>query len=79
MSIPILALCSIRQLNALAPLAFAANIIYMIAVSTVIVYLLSDITSYQSSRLPAFGNWHNLPLFIGTVLFAFEGVAVVSY
>ncbi|CAD6188657.1 unnamed protein product [Caenorhabditis auriculariae] len=73
--IPIAALCTIRELKALAPLAAAANLIYLIAVVIVLQDLFSSWHSYDS--LPAIGNWQSLPLFFGTVMFAFEGVAVV--
>ncbi|KAF8359102.1 slc-36.2, partial [Pristionchus pacificus] len=73
--IPILALCTIRELKALAPLAAMANVVYIVAVCIVLHELFSDLQ--PSSSLPAAGRWEDLPLFFGTVMFAFEGVAVV--
>ncbi|CAI4230319.1 unnamed protein product [Auanema sp. JU1783] len=73
--IPILALCTIRELKALAPLAAAANFIYLIAVVIVLQQLV--LIDRPSWTLPAVGDLRNLPLFFGTVMFAFEGVAVV--
>ncbi|GMR42016.1 hypothetical protein PMAYCL1PPCAC_12211, partial [Pristionchus mayeri] len=73
--IPILALCTIRELKALAPLAAMANIVYIVAVCIVLHQLFSDLQ--PSSSLPGVGRWEDLPLFFGTVMFAFEGVAVV--
>ncbi|VDK66294.1 unnamed protein product, partial [Anisakis simplex] len=74
--IPEAALCTIRQLKALAPLAFMANIVYMVAFLIVLSYLFTD--ALPSYTLPAFpSNWSNLPLFYGTVMFSFEGIAVV--
>ncbi|KAH7731302.1 Protein T27A1.5 a [Aphelenchoides avenae] len=73
--VPTLALCTIRQLKVLAPLALMANIVYIIAVSIVIIYLISDLHPVDSVR--AFGDWKDLPLFFGTVIFAFEGIAVI--
>ncbi|VDM68858.1 unnamed protein product [Strongylus vulgaris] len=73
--VPIMALCTIRELKALAPLAAIANVVYLIAVCIVLQQL------FQIERptwsLPAVANWSTLPLFFGTVMFAFEGVAVV--
>uniref|UniRef100_A0A914WMU9 Amino acid transporter transmembrane domain-containing protein n=1 Tax=Plectus sambesii TaxID=2011161 RepID=A0A914WMU9_9BILA len=73
--IPILGLCSIRHLSELAPLSFITNFMYVIAVSIVAWYLFTD--PLPSSSLPAVGNWRSIPLFLGTVMFSFEGVAVV--
>uniref|UniRef100_A0A1I7XKI3 Aa_trans domain-containing protein n=1 Tax=Heterorhabditis bacteriophora TaxID=37862 RepID=A0A1I7XKI3_HETBA len=73
--IPILALCTIRELKALAPLAAIANVVYLIAICIVLQQLFS--IERSSSSLPAVGQWETLPLFFGTVMFAFEGVAVV--
>lgn len=53
-----------------------ANIVYIAAVSIVIVYLISDLRPVNSVQ--AIGDWKDLPLFFGTVIFAFEGIAVVS-
>ncbi|VDM46847.1 unnamed protein product [Toxocara canis] len=74
--IPEAGLCTIRHLKALAPLAFIANIVYMFAVAIVLGYVFVDPLPYYT--LPAFPrNWSSLPLFFGTVMFAFEGIAVV--
>lgn len=74
--IPILAFCSIRKLNVLAPFAFAANMIYLVAVGIVIYYFLTHLQ--PTSNVVKFGQINDLPLFFGTVMFAFEGVCVVS-
>ncbi|EPB80052.1 transmembrane amino acid transporter protein [Ancylostoma ceylanicum] len=75
--VPIMGLCTIRELKALAPLAAIANVVYLVAVCIVLQQL------FQIERptwsLPAVGNWSTLPLFFGTVMFAFEGVAVVTF
>uniref|UniRef100_A0A1I7TG85 Aa_trans domain-containing protein n=1 Tax=Caenorhabditis tropicalis TaxID=1561998 RepID=A0A1I7TG85_9PELO len=73
--IPISALCTIRELKALAPLAAIANFVYLIAVVIVLQDLFSEWQPWD--QLPAFGSIESLPLFFGTVMFAFEGVAVV--
>jgi proton-coupled amino acid transporter len=74
--IPILALCSIRHLSELAPLALISNVIYVVGIAIIAVYLFTE--PKPSWSLPAFGSWQGLPLFFGTVIFAFEGVAIVS-
>jgi len=73
--IPTMGLCTIRHLKVLAPLAFIGNIVYLIAVGIVITYLVSHLNPVSS--VDAVGCWKDLPLFFGTVIFAFEGIAVV--
>ena len=74
--IPVMAICSIRKLSSLAPFAFAANMIYLTAVGIVIYYFLTHLQ--PTSNVTKFGSLEDLPLFFGTVMFAFEGVSVVS-
>lgn len=73
--IPMLSICSIRRLSILAPFAMAANVVYVVAVAVVLFFFLSDLRPISS--LPWFGKATDLPLFFGTVMFAFEGVAVI--
>ncbi|KAF8359912.1 hypothetical protein PRIPAC_94907 [Pristionchus pacificus] len=73
--IPLLGLCSIRRLPVLAPLCMAANVVYICAVAIVLFFFVSNLRPVNS--LPWFGSIYDLPLFFGTVMFAFEGVAVV--
>ena len=68
-------LCTIRQLKVLAPLALIANVVYLAAVAIILEYLVSHLNPVAD--LPYVGNLTDLPLFFGTVIFAFEGVAVV--
>ncbi|CAJ0581006.1 unnamed protein product, partial [Mesorhabditis spiculigera] len=73
--VPLMALCTIRELKALAPLAGMANVLYLAAVVIVLYEILQ--VERSTSELPAFGDLASLPLFFGTVMFSFEGVAVV--
>ncbi|GMT19180.1 hypothetical protein PFISCL1PPCAC_10477 [Pristionchus fissidentatus] len=73
--IPLLGLCSIRRLPVLAPFCVAANVVYICAVAIVLFFFISNLKPVNS--LPWFGSIYDLPLFFGTVMFAFEGVAVV--
>lgn len=77
MLIPILALCSVRHLSELAFLALVSNVVYIVGVFFIAGYLTTE--PLNSSSLPAVGKWSDMPLFFGTVIFAFEGVAIVSY
>ncbi|KAI6176670.1 Amino acid transporter, transmembrane family-containing protein [Aphelenchoides bicaudatus] len=74
-AIPVLAICSIRRLNTLAPFALAANVIYLSAVAIIVYHFFMNLKS--SDGLTKFGSVRNLPLFFGTALYAFEGVSVV--
>ncbi|CEF68572.1 Amino acid transporter, transmembrane family-containing protein [Strongyloides ratti] len=73
--IPIMGLCLIRHLKVLAPLALAGNFVYVFAVGIVISYLFKNIN--PSWSVPAIGDIRDLPLFFGTVMFAFEGICVI--
>jgi proton-coupled amino acid transporter len=74
--VPILAICSIRRLRVLAPFSFAANIVYLVAVAIVAYYFFTHLQ--PSENLVKFGSVGDLPFFFGTVMFAFEGVSIVS-
>jgi hypothetical protein len=66
----------IRHLRALSPFSLVANIIYIIAFVITLEYLF---TSHEpSSRLPFIASINSMPLFFGTVMFAFEGVVLVG-
>ncbi|KAM3723857.1 Proton-coupled amino acid transporter [Dirofilaria immitis] len=73
--IPILSICSIRRLNKLAPFAFVANCLYLSAVCILLYFFFTHLK--PSSNFPAIGQIKNVPLYFGTVLFAFEGIAVI--
>ncbi|KAI6214802.1 Amino acid transporter, transmembrane family-containing protein [Aphelenchoides besseyi] len=73
--VPILALCTIRQLKVLAPLALIGNIVYLMAISVVMYFLISNLQPVENVN--GVGSLSDLPLFFGTVVFAFEGIAVV--
>lgn len=70
-------LCTIRELKVLAPLALIGNLVYLCAVGIVLYYLLTNLK--PMSNVKAIGNVEDLPLFFSIVVFAFEGIAVVSF
>jgi proton-coupled amino acid transporter len=72
---PVMAICSIRNLNRLAPFAMVANVIYLGAVGIVVYYLFTNLKS--ADQLTKFGSIRNLPLFFSMALYSFEGVSVV--
>lgn len=73
--IPTLSMCSIRRLKVLSPFSLLANFIYLGAVAIVVYYFLTHLK--PAANLKKFGKFRDLPLFFGTVMFAFEGVCVV--
>uniref|UniRef100_A0A914C5L7 Amino acid transporter transmembrane domain-containing protein n=1 Tax=Acrobeloides nanus TaxID=290746 RepID=A0A914C5L7_9BILA len=73
--VPLFAICSIRNLKGLAPFAVAANLIYLCAVAIVVYYFFGHLQPVDT--VTKFGKWTDLPLFFGTVMFAFEGVSVI--
>ncbi|TKR64576.1 hypothetical protein L596_025084 [Steinernema carpocapsae] len=73
--IPIMIVCLIRNLNYLAPFSNAANFFYLLAVAIITYYFITNLKS--TSEVAKVGEISNLPLFFGTVMFAFEGVCVI--
>lgn len=73
--IPMLALCSIRNLRYLAPVSMLANILQFSGLVFTFFYLLQDLP--KSWERKAFATWGQLPLFFGTAIYAFEGIGVV--
>lgn len=73
--IPVLGLCTIRELKVLAPLALIGNIVYLGAIFIVFYYLLTNLQPV--STVNGIGNLEDLPLFFSIVVFAFEGIAVI--
>lgn len=73
--LPELAVCSIRHLNEMVGLSLFTNFVYFLAVLIVLVQLFHD--PLPSSSLPAFNNLQGIPLFFGTVIYAFIGAPLV--
>lgn len=73
--IPMLALCSIRNLRYLSPVSMLANLLQFGGLGCTFFYLLQDLP-YSWER-KAFAGWKQLPLFFGTAVYAFEGIGVV--
>lgn len=73
--LPILAISMITELKYLAPLSTIANICMAAAVALTFYFAFQDLPSL--SERSAVGKAKNLPLFFGTAIFAFEGIALV--
>ena len=75
LTIPLIFLNWIRDLKYLAPVSFLANIFQFYSISVVFYYVFQDLPSITNR--PGFGSWGGLPLFFGTVVYTFEGIALV--
>ncbi|KAI6241627.1 putative proton-coupled amino acid transporter 2 [Aphelenchoides fujianensis] len=62
-------------LKVLAPLALIGNVVYLVAVSIVMYFLITNLQPVANVK--AVGSLADMPLFFGTVIFAFEGIAVI--
>ena len=69
-------LLSYLLLQWLAPFSLISNILLCSGIGMSCYYLLSDLP-YSYDR-PEFTSWEQLPLFLGTSIYAFEGIGVVS-
>ena len=63
--LPMLALCSVRNLHYLSPFTLLANVFEFYTLGVVFYYLLSPPLNRFDS-LPLFSSWKQLPLFFGT-------------
>lgn len=65
----------IYLLQVLAPFSLISNVFLGLGIAITFHYLLQDIPS--SYDRPEFKSWKQLPLFVGTSIYAFEGIGVV--
>jgi len=73
--LPMVLLCLIRNLKYIAPFSMLANVLEFAGVGVIFYYLLQDIPSISERKV--FASWHQLPLYFGTAMYAFEGIGVV--
>lgn len=73
--LPLIFINLIRNLKHLAPFSVVANILMGVGVAITMYYILADLPSV--SERPVIADWHRLPMFFGTVIFALEGIGVV--
>lgn len=74
--IPLLLLNLIRNLKFLAPFSMIANALTAAAMCITFYYIFEDLPAVETR--PVMADWHCLPLFFGTAIFALEGIGVVS-
>ncbi|KAL4703799.1 hypothetical protein ACJJTC_011599 [Scirpophaga incertulas] len=71
----ILALSMVKNLKYLTPVSLIASIITAWGLVVTFYYILQDLP--HTSTVKAFATWHQLPLYFGTAIYAFEGIGVV--
>jgi proton-coupled amino acid transporter len=73
---PLILINWVRSLKLLAPFSSFANVVTFVGLGVTLYYVFDGIPSPEERRWT--GNVVDLPLFIGTTLFALEAVGVVS-
>lgn len=74
--VPVLLLCMVRNLKYLTPFSTLANVLMAVGVGAVLYEATQDLSSVESRNY--IGSWHQLPLYFGTAVYAFEGIGLVS-
>lgn len=74
---PMLALGMVKNLKYLTPVSLIAAIMTGWGLVVTFYYILQDLP--HTSTVKAFASWHQLPLYFGTAIYAFEGIGVVSF
>jgi len=74
--LPVLAICSIRNLRYLSPCSVLANILEFLGLAVIGYYIFSSPLPSTAS-VPWFTSGRQFPIFFGTAIFAFEGISVV--
>ncbi|XP_038215018.1 proton-coupled amino acid transporter 4 [Zerene cesonia] len=72
---PMLALGMVKNLKYLTPVSLIAAIMTAWGLVITFYYILQDLP--HTSTVKAFASWHQLPLYFGTAIYAFEGIGVV--
>ena len=74
--VPVILICSIKNLKYLSPCSILANILEFAGLGIIFYYIFA--TSIPStSSVPWFTSPEKFPIFFGTAIFAFEGISVV--
>lgn len=74
--VPLMILCLVRDLNYLVPFSVLANLFIVASFSITLYYMFDGIPDPSHRRLVA--DFDKMPLFFSTVIFAMEGIGVVS-
>lgn len=73
--VPMIALNMIRSLKLLTPTSIVASILAICGITISFMFLLSDLP--RSTTVAPVSGWKTIPLYFGTVMYAFEGIGVV--
>lgn len=73
--LPITMSCWIRDLKYLVPLSLFANFAMVVGISITLYYITQDLPAPSTREYIA--HWSKIPLFFGTVIYAFEGIGLV--
>jgi amino acid permease len=73
--LPIILSCWIRDLKYLVPLSLFANIAMLVGICVTLYYITQDLPAPSTREYIA--PWSRIPLFFGTVIYAFEGIGLV--
>ena len=74
--VPMILLNWIKNLKYLAPVSMFAALLTSTGLGITFFYMIQGLPKTSSVRMVA--PWHELPLFFGTAIYAFEGIGVVS-
>ncbi|XP_052860153.1 proton-coupled amino acid transporter 2-like [Anopheles cruzii] len=72
---PLTLLNLVRSLKLLTPMSLVASIFAVAGLAIAFLFLLQDLP--HSASVPPISSWSTLPLYFGTVMYAFEGIGVV--
>jgi len=73
--LPIMLSCWIRDLKYLVPLSLFANFAMVVGISVTLYYITQELPAPSTREY--IGPWSRIPLFFGTVIYAFEGIGLV--
>ncbi|KAI8422211.1 hypothetical protein MSG28_006110 [Choristoneura fumiferana] len=73
---PIVALAMVKNLKYLTPVSLVASIMTAWGLIITFYYILQDLP--HTSSVKPFASWHQLPLYFGTAIYAFEGIGVAA-
>lgn len=74
---PIVGLAMVKNLKYLTPVSLVASIMTAWGLVITFYYILQDLP--RASSVKQIATWHQLPLYFGTAIYAFEGIGVVSF
>lgn len=72
---PIVGLAMVKNLKYLTPVSLVASIMTAWGLVITFYYILQDLP--RASSVKQIATWHQLPLYFGTAIYAFEGIGVV--